>query len=142
MKFFAAALTAALAWPSIGQAADLQLEVQGLDTSRLQGASLMVAVFTEPTGWLRQPKLGQRFKLDGVVDGKLTVTLRDVPEGPVAVSVFQDANGNGRMDMNLMGMPVEPFGFSNDAVGQFGPPTFEQAVIKPVAGQPVRVRLN
>lgn len=142
MKFLAAALTAALVWPSIGHASDLTLDVQGLDTSRLQGASLMVAVFTEPAGWLRQPKLGQRFSLEGVVDGKLTVVLRNVPEGPVAVTVFQDANGNGRVDMNAMGIPVEPLGFSNDAVGQFGPPKFEQAVFTPVAGQPVRVRLN
>ncbi|MFX8281946.1 DUF2141 domain-containing protein, partial [Acinetobacter baumannii] len=56
--------------------------------------------------------------------------------------VFQDANGNGRLDMNAMGMPVEPFGFSNDAVGNFGPPRFEQAVLTPVAGQPIKVRLN
>jgi uncharacterized protein (DUF2141 family) len=116
--------------------------VQGLDTTRLQGGSLMVAVFTEPAAWLRQPKIGQRFSLDGAVDGKLTVTLRNLPDGPVAVTVFQDANGNGRMDMNAMGIPVEPYGFSNDAAGQFGPPKFEQAVITPVAGQPVRVRLN
>ncbi|MDG0852690.1 DUF2141 domain-containing protein [Roseateles puraquae] len=142
MKLLSAALTAALVWPSFAQAADLQLEVQGLDTSRLQGGSLMVAVFTEPSGWLRQPKIGQRFSLEGAVDGKLTVTLRNLPDGPVAVTVFQDANGNGRLDMNAMGMPVEPYGFSNDAAGQFGPPKFEQAVFTPVAGQAVRLRLN
>ncbi len=34
------------------------------------------------------------------------------------------------MDRNLIGMPVEPYAFSNDAVGNFGPPTFEQAKFK------------
>lgn len=95
MKLLSAALTAALVWPSFAQAADVQLEVQGLDTSRLQVGSLMVAVFTEPSGWLRQPKIGQRFSLEGAVDGKLTVTLRNLPDGPVAVTVSRMPTATG-----------------------------------------------
>ena len=128
--------------PLCSYAADLTLEVEGLDTSRLQGAQLLVAVFSEPTSWLRQPQSGHRFSLDTAAGGKLTVTLKDLPEGPLALSLFQDANANGRLDMNPMGIPVEPFGFSNNAVGNFGPPKFEQAVLTPVAGTPVKVRLN
>lgn len=128
--------------PLASHAADLTLEVQGLDKTRLQGATLMVAVFTEAAGWLKQPQAGRRFVVDGAVDGGIAVVLKDLPDGPLALSVFQDTNGNGRLDMNAMGMPLEPFGFSNDAIGQFGPPKFEQAVVSPVAGQPVKVRLN
>lgn len=136
----AAALLALL--PLASHAADLTLEVQGLDKTRLQGAALMVAVFTEPAGWLKQPQTGRRFTLDSAADGRITVVMKDLPEGPLALSLFQDANSNGRLDMNAMGIPVEPFGFSNDAVGQFGPPKFEQAVVTPVAGQPLKIRLN
>lgn len=145
MKAFTAAATSlalALLLPLHSHAADLTLDVQGLDTTRLQGASLMVAVFTEPAGWLKQPQVGRRFSLDAAVDGRITVVLKDLPEGPLALSLFQDANGNGRLDMNAMGMPIEPFGFSNDAAGQFGPPKFEQAVVKPVTGQALQVRLH
>ncbi|MBY0366055.1 MAG: DUF2141 domain-containing protein [Roseateles sp.] len=134
--------TLALLLPLCSAAADLTLQVQGLDPSRLQGATLMVAVYTDPASWLKQPQVGRRFSLDAAADGQVTVVLKDLPEGPLALSVFQDANGNGRLDMNAMGMPVEPFGFSNDAVGNFGPPRFEQAVLTPVAGQPIKVRLN
>lgn len=128
--------------PLCSQAADVTLEVEGLDTSRLAGATLMVAVFTEPSTWLRQPLSGHRFSLEAAAGGKLTVVLKDLPDGPLALSLFQDANANGRLDMNAMGMPIEPFGFSNNAVGNFGPPKFEQAVVTPVAGTPVKVRLN
>ncbi|MEE8614633.1 MAG: DUF2141 domain-containing protein, partial [Roseateles sp.] len=121
--------TLALLLPLCSAAADLTLQVQGLDPSRLQGATLMVAVYTDPASWLKQPQVGRRFSLDAAADGQVTVVLKDLPEGPLALSVFQDANGNGRLDMNAMGMPVEPFGFSNDAVGNFGPPRFEQAVL-------------
>lgn len=135
-----AALIALL--PLCSHAADVTLEVEGLDTSRLAGATLLVAVFTEPASWLRQPQSGHRFSLDAAVNGKLSVLLKDLPDGPLAISLFQDANANGRLDMNPMGIPVEPFGFSNNAVGNFGPPKFEQALVTPVAGVPVKVKLN
>lgn len=137
---FATALLALL--PLCSWAADVTLEVEGLDASRLQGATLLVAVFTEPAGWLRQPQSGQRFTLDAAAGGKVSVVLKGLPEGPLALSLFQDANANGRLDMNPMGMPVEPYGFSNNAVGHFGPPKFEQAVLTPAAGAPIKVRLN
>jgi uncharacterized protein (DUF2141 family) len=38
-----------------------------------------------------------------------------------------DENANGKMDSNVIGIPIEPYAFSNDASGNFGPPTFEQA---------------
>lgn len=142
MKHLATLALAAALLPLGSHAADLTLDVQGLDTTRLQGATLMVAVYTEPASWLKQPQVGRRFSLEGAADGKLTVTLKDLPDGPLALTLFQDANANGRLDMNAMGMPIEPFGFSNDAVGNFGPPKFEQALIRPAAGQPVTVRLH
>ncbi len=40
---------------------------------------------------------------------------------------MHDANGNGKLDSNMMGIPKEGFGFSNDATGSFGPPGFDEA---------------
>jgi uncharacterized protein (DUF2141 family) len=137
----AAALLAATSVCS--QAADVTLEVEGLDASRLQGATLMVAVFTDPATWLRQPQAAHRFPLGvDAASGKLSVVIKDLPAGPLALSLFQDANANGRVDMNAMGIPVEPYGFSNNAVGNFGPPKFDQAVLTPGPGQVLKVRMN
>jgi len=48
--------------------------------------------------------------------------------GPHAISAFHDMNGNGKFDMNALGIPTEPFAFSNNAAGRFGPATWEDAV--------------
>lgn len=137
----AASLTALL--PLSVLAADITLEVEGLDPSRLQGATLMVAVFTEPAHWLRQPVTGQRFVLGAeAASGRLSVALKDLPDGPLALTLFQDTNANGRLDMNAVGLPTEPYGFSNNAPSSFGPPRFEDAVMTPVTGSTVKVRLN
>ncbi|MDR7334080.1 DUF2141 domain-containing protein [Roseateles asaccharophilus] len=136
--------TALLAATSLAsQAADITLEIEGLDASRLQGANLLVAVFTDPATWLRQPQAAHRFPLNAdAASGKLSVVIKDLPAGPLALSLFQDVNANGRVDMNAMGMPTEPYGFSNNAAGSFGPPKFEQAVLTPAAGQVLKVRMN
>jgi uncharacterized protein (DUF2141 family) len=47
--------------------------------------------------------------------------------GEYAVRVMHDRNGNGELDLNLVGMPTEPWGFSNDAAGSFGPPGWDDA---------------
>jgi uncharacterized protein (DUF2141 family) len=43
--------------------------------------------------------------------------------------VFADENGNGKLDTNLVGMPTERYGFSNDAKGNRGAPEFDAAAI-------------
>lgn len=62
--------------------------------------------------------------------GTTTVTIPNVPPGTWAVLAYQDENGNGKLDRNLLGIPSENYGFSRDAAGRFGPPTFEQAAIE------------
>jgi uncharacterized protein (DUF2141 family) len=62
------------------------------------------------------------------VENKRAVAVFEgVPYGEYAVKVFHDENGNEKLDTNFVGMPKEKFGFSNDARGRFGPPSYEQA---------------
>lgn len=57
-------------------------------------------------------------------DGYLEIDLSGLPDGEYAATAFQDRNGNNELDANLVGMPTEPYGFSNNARGMFGPPSF------------------
>ena len=56
--------------------------------------------------------------------GEVQFTTDALPGGTYAVQAFHDVNGNGDMDSNFVGMPKEPWGFSNNARGNFGPPKF------------------
>jgi uncharacterized protein (DUF2141 family) len=62
-------------------------------------------------------------------DGETVVTIKNVPPGTWAVLAYQDENANGELDRNLIGIPSENYGFSRDARGRFGPPSFEDAAI-------------
>lgn len=48
----------------------------------------------------------------------------DLPPGTYAISVYEDLNDNHKLDHNLIGIPREPVGVSNNPVARFGPPHF------------------
>lgn len=69
--------------------------------------------------------------------------FRDVAPGRYAVKLFHDRNGDGELATNVFGIPSEPYGFSNNAPAQFGPPAFADAAFDVgVAGASQSVNLN
>ena len=59
--------------------------------------------------------------------GALKVTLKDIPSGTYAISLFHDENDNAKLDTYFFKIPKEPYGTSNNAKGNFGPPSWEDA---------------
>jgi uncharacterized protein (DUF2141 family) len=55
------------------------------------------------------------------------VTFKDLPQGAYAVSVLHDENSNGKMDKNLVGIPKEGYGASNNPKKKRRAPTFDEA---------------
>lgn len=74
-------------------------------------------------------------------DGTLLFRFPGLPEGPYAIAAFQDLNGNRRLDRDGMGLPLEPYGFSNE-VGRTAPPSFERARILVRGDVSARIRLD
>ncbi len=50
--------------------------------------------------------------------------ISDLPYGTYAFAVYQDLNKNKKLDVNLVGYPSEPFGFSNNVRPRFSAPSF------------------
>ncbi|KEO72458.1 DUF2141 domain-containing protein [Anditalea andensis] len=62
-----------------------------------------------------------------VQGGKATAVFKNIKPGKYAISAFHDANNDGVINKNAFGIPKEGYGFSNDAMGSFGPPSFSAA---------------
>lgn len=81
--------------------------------------------------------------IDGVIEdvhaGTATYSF-ELPDGAYAIGIFVDVNYNNKMDRNIFGIPKEQYGFSNDARGRFGPPSFKDASFT-VSGD-VRLQIN
>jgi uncharacterized protein (DUF2141 family) len=85
---------------------------------------IMVALFAGSETFLKKPVVGKFARAE---NGRAVVVFEGQPAGEYAASVIHDANRNRKLDTNFLGMPREGFGFSNDAMGTFGPPSFEKA---------------
>lgn len=76
-------------------------------------------------------------------DGAATWEVEDLVPGVYAVAVYHDLNSNGELDRSTLGPPAEPYGFSNDARGTFGPPKFDKAAIELAPGErTITIRLR
>lgn len=53
--------------------------------------------------------------------------FEDIPPGTYAMAVVHDENMNGKLDTNWLGLPTEGYGFSNNARGVLGAPSFSAA---------------
>ena len=70
------------------------------------------------------------------------VTFSDLPSGEYAVRLFHDQNNNEKLDTNLIGIPTEGYGFSNDAHGMFGPYPFKRWLVGIEGDTIITITLN
>lgn len=90
-----------------------------------QTGAVMVALYNSEAGYAGDRPVGAR-RLD-VAAGELTAAFDGLPAGDYAAKAFHDVNGDGEMNFNPFGLPVEPYAFSNNAVGNMGPASWERA---------------
>ena len=62
-----------------------------------------------------------------VINKQVVVVIDSLQYGEYAVRVFHDENKNEIVDTNIFGIPTEDYGYSNNASGWFGPPSWENA---------------
>ncbi|RZJ00336.1 MAG: DUF2141 domain-containing protein [Brevundimonas sp.] len=94
------------------------------DTAAQTGA-VMVALYDSEAAYQN----GQPVRVAhvDVAGGQHEAAFADLPAGEYAAKTFHDVNANGTMDKNPFGMPIEPYGFTNNAVGNMGPASWERA---------------
>ena len=107
-------------------AAELGLRVQG---KNFNGKEVRVALYSSAHGF---PDKDDQARISKAVatDDEITFHFSDLPPGEYAASAFVDSNGNAKLDSNFIGKPTEPYGFSRDARGLMGPPSFAEAAFR------------
>ena len=73
--------------------------------------------------------------------GEMTFEVT-LPPGVYGARVLHDLNGTGKVDSNFVGMPKEPWAFSNNATGRLGPAKWQDAKFEISGNTAVEIRLN
>jgi len=73
-------------------------------------------------------------KIDGfirkITEKKCIIIIKNLKPGNYAFKYFHDENNNKELETNWIGIPVEGYGYSNNAEGTFGPPKFEDTIFE------------
>ena len=65
-----------------------------------------------------------------VINYSARISFDSISPGKYAIQFFHDENENQKMDFNLIGIPKEKFGSSNDVKPILGPPKFEKMLFE------------
>jgi uncharacterized protein (DUF2141 family) len=72
-----------------------------------------------------------------VTNTEVELIFHNVPTGVYAVKVIHDENDDKRLNQNLLGIPSEKYGISNNVMGKFGLPAFKEASFNVSSGETV-----
>lgn len=100
------------------------VDVVGCHSDRGQ---LLAALYASADGFPRDGARALAHVVAPVRAGRASVVFDRVPAGPFAVVVHHDEDSDFKMATGMFGIPTEGYGFSRDARGAFGPPSFDDS---------------
>lgn len=135
------ALAAAIALPAAAAPADSHLKVRFTGLHPATGF-VMAGVYASQEAFDKHGAPLQGIRV--AVSGDSAEATIDLPAGHYAIKAFQDVDADSKMGMNPFGIPTEPYGFSNNAVGHMGPPAWSDAAfdVAPGAGAVQTIALH
>ena len=104
---------------------ELTVRVVGAESD---GGWIAVAIYGSPETFAerREPAAAVRLPVEERGASWRVPVLRP---GRYAIAAFHDRDADGELDRSAVGVPTERYGFSNDARGRFGPPSFDAAAV-------------
>jgi uncharacterized protein (DUF2141 family) len=104
---------------------------------------IRAALFQDSKGFPNDPSRAVQTQSADIDPQTLSaqIVFTDLRDGVYAVSVFHDENVNQKLDKNLVGIPKEGYGASNNPRKKMGPPTFEETRFQLGGAQSVEIKL-
>jgi uncharacterized protein (DUF2141 family) len=103
----------------------IHVEMLGIRNST---GAVACALFEAPEGFPTEfMRFAANLMMVRVRGAKATCSFEQIPPGTYALAVVHDENRDGKLATDWMGLPKEGYGFSNDAKGTLGAPSFEAA---------------
>lgn len=104
-----------------------------------RGGQVVVALFSNENDWKKNQNPVRTLRLS---PGQ-SMQIEGLAAGRYGIMAFHDKNSDGKLNTLPIGLPTEPYGFSNNARGRFGPPNWRAAsfeVRATTVSQSIRLR--
>lgn len=98
------------------ESGNINVTIEGITRDR---GTMVIALFDSredfnerPVKYFKEPVQGQK---------SITVIFTGIPYKQYAISVYHDLDDNDKLNKNFLGIPTEPYGFSNNPKIVAGP---------------------
>ena len=105
-------------------AQSLKIQVSGI---RQQKGEIMLALFDKSDGFPFETSNVYKLMRGIPERGVINFVVDPLPRGKYAVALFHDSNGDGKLNVNIFGIPKEGYGVSNNAYNTFSSPRYADA---------------
>ncbi|WP_138504362.1 DUF2141 domain-containing protein [Nostoc sp. PA-18-2419] len=116
----------------------LTVEIDGLKNKQGQ---VCASIFANSQGFPNQGDRVLQGQCIKITDTPLLITFENLKAGNYAVAVIHDQNSDRTLNRNILGIPIEGFGFSRNPVITTSAPKFSQAAFL-VAGPNTNIQVQ
>jgi uncharacterized protein (DUF2141 family) len=111
---------------------------------RSDAGDALLALYRSKEGFPEQPLRAAGRALAHIAQRRTEVTFPKLDAGEFAITVMHDEDRNRKLKTGLFGIPSEGVGFSRNALGTFGPPSWDDAKMKlnPAVHLTIKLRMH
>ena len=113
--------TSTLVFSNLTLASDIEFKITGINSDN---GKIYIQLFKGEENYKKGN--AESSSIIKAVKGGTKIIFPNVSPGEYAVRFFHDENNNGELETNLFGLPVEGYGFSNNAQPDFGPVSYNE----------------
>ena len=95
-----------------------------VDGAKANTGQAIASLFSSADNYLKEPVYKQIMPIND--EGGARFIFNELEAGTYAVSIVYDEDRDGNLNTGFFGIPSELVGFSNNAKGTFGPPSFHK----------------
>lgn len=103
------------------------------------GGRLRIAIYANENDFLKNAVSKYETSVDEL--GVARISLDDLTTGAYAVVVYHDVNMDGRLNRTPLGLPKEPYAFSNGVRPKLRRPKFGEAAVVVAPGANIQISL-
>ena len=103
---------------------------------------IAIGLYNKDDGTFTDPEKYYKAIFIEIDSKKVVHTFENIPDGTYAVSVMHDENENNKLDKNMLGIPKEGYGFSNNVKPAFRSANFKEAKFELYNNKTISIKMN
>ncbi len=115
------------------------LEIQ-IDNIKENKGKIEIGVFNTGDRFLEADQAYKNYSIE-VKNKKAVLVIEDLPAGNYAISLYHDENDDDKCNRNFIGIPKEPYAFSNNVKPRFSPPSYEDCQFELIENTQMNISL-